>query len=194
MGTVPQDGKARLVFSATRHPAPFLLPLVFSLPQPAIQQAKGFQPGEPAASSPGFQPFLPQPAWDALGSTGILPDTPCPSWESSPWEKRVTGWEQGTNTGDALEQGTSTRDALEQGTSTGDAGDITASHCGTIARLWQLCGSQEKPRCPPVSSLADVSCFPASGAAAAPHQSMPSISSSPHPERGDGLVGSRGRG
>ena len=75
----------------------------------------------------------------------------------------------------------------------GGCSELGASCCGTTARLRWLCGSREKPRCLSSSSpLADVSCFPAPGAAAAPHWSMPLISSSPHPWRGDGAGGSRG--
>lgn len=174
--------------------------LGFSLPRPAIRQAKGFQQERqqpPPLSSRLF--FHSQ-----LGMPGIHRDPPghpvpklgiisMRAGRDSMEESRVLAQgdalEQGTSTGDALEQGTSIGDALELGTSTGDASGTTESHCGTTARPRRLRGSREKPRCLPSSPLADVSCFPVPGAAAAPHHSMPSISSSPHPWREDGAGG-----
>lgn len=220
----------------------------FSLSQPTIRQAKGFQPGKAAAASLIFQPFLLQPAWDGLGSTGIPPDISQPSWASSPVPlgagsggqggsrvpvrgcpgARNRGMEDalalhkgsstedalglGSSTGDALGLSRSTGNALQQGSSTGNALGLNNStgdaleqgssagrgqrcecippreHSQAAAAAWEPGEAEFLPSSHP---LADVSCFPAPRAAAAPHRSMSSISSSPHPWRGDGVEGSR---
>lgn len=142
-----------LLFLAVSWEEQILVSRSFSLSQPTIRQAKGFQPGKAAAASLVFQPFLLQPARDGLGSTGIPPDTPQPSWASSPVPlgagsgrqggSRVPAWgcpgaknrgmedalalQQGSSTGNALELCSSTGNALEEGSSTGDALELGTS-------------------------------------------------------------------